>query len=102
MAELAPLVTYFNSGDFLVFTVENTRWGDVNGISVPFEGNFMGYVVAYCLSNLLGMYAPDVVAKYQADMQRHLFAAIKLIYEKVPPASNSESYSDVRSTVTLD
>lgn len=102
VSNLEPLVTYYNSGDFLVFSVDNPRWGMSDGISVPFEGNFMGYVVAYCLYSLLGMYAPDSGARYQADMQNHLAAAQRLIYTKVAPTSSGDELKDMKGAMYLD
>ncbi len=101
--ELAPLITYYNSGDFLVFMVKNTRW-DENGTSqtVPFEGNFMGYMVAYVANAVLGMNYPELAKKYAVDMTNHLNAAIKLIYMKTPPRTSGKTLEDMTGEVKLD
>lgn len=100
VGELAPLVTYYNSGDFLVFKVENTRWANnTNSISNPFEGNFMGYTVAYIANAVLGMNYPDLAKKYETDMQRHLEAAIKLIFIKQPPAATEKGVPDMAGEI---
>lgn len=56
VAELAPQVTYYKNGDAMVIKFENSRWADgEDSITVPFEGNFMGYVIAYVSNAVLGM-----------------------------------------------
>lgn len=93
-AELAPFITYYNSGDFLVFTIKNTRWADSeDSVTVPFEGNFMGYTVAYVANAVLGMTYPELAKKYGEDMVNHLNAAIKLVYIKKLPNEGSSAYS---------
>lgn len=102
-SELAPLVTYYNSADFLVFKITNSRWTDSeNSVSVPFEGNFMGYTIAYVANAILGMNYPDIAKKYSEDMVNHLNAAIKLVYIKKEPDKPSETLADMTGEVQLD
>lgn len=101
--ELAPLVTYYNSGDFLTFKVKNTRWADDDtGITVPFEGNFIGYCIAYTANAVLGMTYPELSKKYGDDMTNHINAAIKLVYIKNEPSFDSRSLSDVNGAMYND
>ncbi len=103
VGELAPLVSYYNSGDFLVFVVSNSRWAkDANGINVPFEGNFMGYVVSYVTNSVLGMNYPELAKKYETDMQRHILAAQNLVFIKQPPTVSSAKYEDVKGECEID
>jgi len=100
---LTPFVTQYSSGDFLIFILENTRWADNNnGITVPFEGNFMGYAVAYVANALLGMNYPELAKKYADDMQRHLESAINLIFYKTPPKVSSANYEDVKGSCEIN
>ncbi len=93
-SELAPFITYYNNGDFLMFTVKNSRWADgVDGVSVPFEGNFMGYTIAYVANAVLGMTHPDLAKKYADEMENHLNAAVKLFYVKKLPDEGSNPFS---------
>lgn len=102
-SELAPLVTYYNSGDFLVFTINNSRWADSeDSISVPFEGNFMGYTIAYVANAILGMNYPDLAKKYGNDMVSHLEASIKLVYIKKPPLSSGKTLKDINGEMCND
>ncbi len=102
-AELAPLITYYNSGDFLVFTIHNSRWADSeDSISVPFEGNFMGYTIAYVANAILGMTYPDLAKKYGDDMTNHLNAAIKLVYVKKQPTASGKTLADMTGTMYND
>lgn len=103
VAELAPQVTYYKNGDAMVIKFENSRWADgENGITVPFEGNFIGYVIAYVSNAVLGMTEPDLAKKYAEDMANHIAAAIKLIYHKTPPASSNMSLADMTGEVIID
>lgn len=103
VAELAPQVTYYKNGDAMVIKFENSRWADgENGITVPFEGNFIGYVIAYVSNAVLGMTEPDLAKKYATDMANHIAAAIKLIYHKTPPASSNMSLADMTGEVIID
>lgn len=103
VGELAPLVSYYNSGDFLIFTVSNSRWAkDANGVNVPFEGNFMGYVVAYVTNGVLGMNYPELAKKYEVDMQRHILAAQNLVFIKQPPSVSSAKYEGVNGTCEIN
>lgn len=103
VAELAPQVTYYKNGDAMVIKFENSRWADgEDGITVPFEGNFMGYVVAYVSNAVLGMTEAELAQKYAADMANHIAAAIKLIYHKTPPASNNKSLADMIGEIIID
>lgn len=102
-AELAPLVSYYNSADFLVFNIKNSRWADSeDSVSVPFEGNFMGYTIAYVANAILGMNYPDLAKKYGDDMTNHLNAAIKLVYIKKEPNNPSKTLVDMKGEVELD
>lgn len=103
VGELAPLITFYNSGDFLVFKVKNTRWADnTDSVTVPFEGNFMGYVVAYVANAVLGMNYPELAKKYAEDMQNHLKAAVNLVYVKQPPKVSTAKYEDVNGECEID
>lgn len=102
-AELAPLITYYNSGDFLVFKIKNSRWADSeDSVSVPFEGNFMGYTVAYVANAILGMSYPDLSKKYGDDMVSHLNAAMKLVYIKEEPEKSGSTIADMTGEVELN
>ncbi len=103
VAELAPLVTYYNSGDFLVFEINNSRWADSeDGVSAPFEGNFLSYTVAYVANAILGMTYPDLAKKYDSDMANHLNAAIKLVYIKNPPAESERTLASMDGSMYDD
>jgi hypothetical protein len=103
VAELAPQVTYYKNGDAMVIKFENSRWADgEDGITVPFEGNFMGYVIAYVSNAVLGMTEVELAQKYAADMANHIAAAIKLIYYKTPPASSNKSLADMTGEIIID
>lgn len=102
VGEMAQLVTYYDNGDFLTFMIENTRWaGSENGITVPFEGNLMGYVIAYVAYNVMGMNYPDLAKKYESDMTNHLNAAIKLVFAKTKPTSSGKRLSEMVGGMTL-
>ncbi len=102
VGELSPLLTYYSTGDFLVFKLENTRWADsTTSLTVPFEGNFMGYVVAYVANAILGMNYPNLAKKYAEDMQRHVEASMKLVYSKTPPKVSSAKYEDVKGSCEI-
>lgn len=102
VGEMAQLVTYYDNGDFLTFMIENTRWaGGENGITVPFEGNLMGYVIAYVAYNVMGMNYPDLAKKYGNDMTNHLNAAIKLVFAKTKPTSSEKRLSEMVGGMTL-
>ena len=102
-AEMAPLVTYYDNGDFLVFKVKNTRWADnENGLSVPFESNFMGYTVAYVANAVLGMNYPELAKKYSEDMVNHLNAAIRLVYIKKPPTASGKKWTSMEGEMYDD
>lgn len=103
VAELAPQVTYYKNGDAMVIKFENSRWADgEDGITVPFEGNFIGYVISYVSNAVFGMTEPDLAKKYATDMANHIAAAIKLIYHKTPPASSNMSLADMTGEVIID
>ena len=103
VAELAPQVTYYKNGDAMVIKFENSRWADGEaGITVPFQGNFMGYVIAYVSNAVLGMTESELAQKYAADMANHIAAAIKLIYHKTPPASSNKSLADMTGEIIID
>lgn len=98
--EMSPLITYYNSGDFLIFTLTNSRWANgTDGRTVPFEGNFMGYVVAYVANAILGMNYPELAKKYESDMTNHLNAAIKLIYIKKEPSVSKNTLADMTGEI---
>lgn len=102
-SELAPFITYYNNGDFLMFTVKNTRWAETtDSVSVPFEGNFMGYTIAYVANAVLGMTHPDLAKKYGDDMTNHLNAAVKLFYVKKLPNEGSSPFSMKATLEMLD
>lgn len=101
VGELSPLVSLYDSGEFLTFTVENTRWNG-DGLTAPFEGNFMGYMVAYVANGILGMNYPELAKKYAEDMTNHLQAAIKLIFIKNPPKKSDKTIVDMIGEVTLE
>lgn len=102
-AELSPLLVYYNSKDTLVFKVRNLRWTDGdNGVTVPFEGNFIGYVNAYVANAILGMTYPELAKKYGEDMANHLSAAIKLIYIKRQPTNSYKTLEDMKGEVILN
>lgn len=103
VAELAPQVTHYKNGDAMVIKFENSRWADgEDSITVPFEGNFMGYVIAYVSNAVLGMTEAELAQKYAADMANHIAAAIKLIYHKTPPASSNKSLADMTGEIIID
>ena len=92
--EMAQLVTYYDSGDFLTFKISNSRWaGTETSVTVPFEGNLIGYVVAYVENAVLGMNYPDLAKKYESDMTNHLNAAIKLVFVKTEPENSGGGYN---------
>ena len=99
---MAQLVTYYDSGDFLTFKINNSRWaGTETSVTVPFEGNLIGYVVAYVANAVLGMNYPDLAKKYESDMTNHLNAAIKLVFVKTEPANSGGGYN-IDGTSTLE
>ena len=101
VGEMAQLVTYYDSGDFLTFKIKNSRWaGTETSVTVPFEGNMIGYVVAYVSNAVLGMNYPDLSKKYESDMINHLNAAIKLVFVKTEPANSGGGYN-IDGTSTL-
>ena len=103
VAELVPQVTYYKNGDAMVIKFENSRWADGEaGITVPFQGNFMGYVIAYVSNAVLGMTEAELAQKYASDMANHIAAAIKLIYHKTPPASSNKSLADMTGEIIID
>ena len=94
VGEMAQLVTYYDSGDFLIFKINNSRWAVTEtSVTVPFEGNLIGYVVAYVANAVLGMNYPDLAKKYESDMTNHLNAAIKLVFVKTEPANSGGGYN---------
>ena len=100
--EMAQLVTYYDSGDFLTFNINNSRWaGTETSVTVPFEGNLIGYVVAYVSNAVLGMNYPDLAKKYEGDMTNHLNAAIKLVFVKTEPSNSGGGYN-IDGTSTLE
>ena len=102
VGEMAQLVTYYDSGDFLTFKISNSRWaGAETSVTVPFEGNLIGYVVAYVANAVLGMNYPDLAKKYESDMTNHLNAAIKLVFVKTEPESSGGGYN-IDGTSTLE
>ena len=102
VGEMAQLVTYYDSGDFLTFKISNSRWaGTETSVTVPFEGNLIGYVVAYVANAVLGMNYPDLAKKYESDMTNHLNAAIKLVFVKTEPANSGGVYN-IDGTSTLE
>lgn len=103
VGEMEKLITYYNYEDFLVFEIRNTRWAnDKTSITVPFEGNFIGYVVAYVGNAVLGMNYPELAKKYAEDMGNHLKAAIKLVYYKQEPKKSRKTLADMKGEVVLD
>lgn len=103
VGEMERLITYYSYEDFLVFEIKNTRWAnDKTSITVPFEGNFMGYVVAYVGNAVLGMNYPELAKKYAEDMTNHLNAAIKLVYYKQEPNKSRKTLADMKGEVVLD
>ena len=103
VGEMAQLVTYYDSGDFLIFKINNSRWeGTETSVTVPFEGNLIGYVVAYVANAVLGMNYPELAKKYESDMTNHLNAAIKLVFHKTPPASSNISLTDMTGEIIID
>lgn len=99
VSEMCQLVTYYDSGDFIIFTVKNTRWAEP--VAIFFEGNFMGYVVSYIANAVIGMNYPDLAKKYETDMQKHLAAALKCVYNKEPPSSSNRVIPDMVGEVEL-
>ena len=94
VGEMAQLVTYYDSGDFMTFKINNSRWeGTETSVTVPFEGNLLVYVVAYVANAVLGMNYPDLANKYKSDMTYHLNAAIKLVFVKTEPANSGGGYN---------
>lgn len=99
VSEMPNTLTYYDSGDFLIFVVKNTRWTDA--LSVVFEGNFMGYAVSYVADAVLGMNYPDLAKKYALDMQNHINAAIKCVYNKEQPSDSGKTYQDMKGEIEL-
>ena len=102
VSEMTELVTYYGSEDFLVFKITNSRWGASDGVCIPFEGNFMGYTVAYVANAILGMNYPELAKKYAVDMTNHLAAAIKLVYTKQPPATGEIDYEEISAIKKIE
>jgi hypothetical protein len=98
--ELAPKVNTFSIGSGVEIHIDSTRIN--SGCSEAFKEDFQGYVQAYVLNAILEMNYSDLAKKYAVDMERHLQAAVKLIYTKEPPSKSGSTLVNMNGSVTLD
>lgn len=101
LGELSPMVAGhdYTNGKSVTFTSNR-----INATKEKnFELNLRGFVVSYVLMkalNISGLVNEEKEA--EADMQRHLTAAIKLIYDKTPPSASTKSLNDMTGSIELD
>ena len=101
LGELSPIVTGYTEGDQTVIRWEATRVND--GMTSAFEKNLRSFVVAYVKNEALGVsLSAEAQKNADADMQRHLQAAINLVYAKTAPTVSSAKYEDVKGSCEIN
>jgi hypothetical protein len=90
VGQLADVVTITLINGSYNVTFANSRWtGGVNkaDFTPSFNDAFTRFVVAYTVSQVLSMYAPEYAKKYDADASNVLVTLKQLVFTKQPPDS---------------
>lgn len=90
VGQLADVVTITLINGSYSVTFSNSRWtGGVNkaDFTPSFNDAFTRFVVAYTVSQVLSMYAPEYAKKYDADVTNCLVSLKQLVFTKQPPGN---------------
>lgn len=101
LGEMSPLVSGSKDGDLVTVIFNSKRVNETK--QETFEMNLKSFVVEYVLVKALdfsGLF--DEKKEAEADMQRHLSAAIKLIFTPDPPEQSGKTLLDMKGEVILD
>ncbi len=107
VSELSPLLASYDGENIAdpsgtaSFSITTTR-SDDKSFTQAFFDNYIGFLISYIANAVLGMNYPELSKKYEADMQNHLQAAIRMIYYKEPPAKASSTMTDCEGSVSLE
>ena len=88
VGQLADVVTITLINGSYNVTFANSRWtgGENKADFTPsFNDAFTRFVVAYTVSQVLSMYAPEYAKKYDADVTNCLVSLKQLVFTKQPP-----------------
>lgn len=98
VGNLAPLVSnYVDDTDNVQFVFNKTRISTAKADA--FSSNFKSYVVASVAYDVLTTTSPEMARKYADDMTNHMNAAIKLVFDKMPPEHSQKTLKDMTGSV---
>lgn len=96
--ELAPVVrTYIDSSLPASVTFNVTRLNE--GHKNAFESCFMGYVRAYTTYMVLTLSSTEQAKVYSDEANTLLKSAIKLVFDKTPPATSVKTLKDMTGSI---
>lgn len=101
LGEMSPIVSGSNDGDTVIVTFHSNRVNETK--QQAFEMNMQSFVVEYVLVKALD-FSGFIEEKKEAesDMQRHLNAAVKLIFTSDAPEQGDKNLSDMTGEVIFD
>lgn len=98
VGNLAPLVNnYVDDTDDVQFIFNKTRVDTAKADA--FCRNFKSYVVASVAYDVLSTTSPEMARKYADDMTDHMNAAIKLVFDKMPPSHSPKTLNDMTGSI---
>ena len=101
VGNFSPLIAgYTDNTDAGVFTYQRNRVSE--GKANAFCSLFKSYVVDYVAYSVLSMTYADSARKYADDMTNHVVSALKLIFQKDAPTSDSKTMEDMTGEVILN
>ena len=101
LGEMAPIVSGSKDGDLVTVVFNSKRTNEAK--KQGFEMNLQSFVTEYVLVKALDFSgAVEEKKEAEADMQRHLSAAIKLMFTPDPPEQCGKTLLDMKGEVILD
>lgn len=101
LGEISPIVSGSKSGDTVTVVFNMKRINEAKRQS--FEMNLQSFVTEYVLVKALDFSGSiEEKKEAEADMQRHLNAAIKLVFTPDPPERCDKTLLDMTGEVILD
>ena len=101
LGELSPLVEGYTNESSISVELRLTRCS--SGKKNAFVGNMKDFVVSYAINKALGLSGNVEAQKNcETDMQRHLQAAVKLVFSKDAPESSGKKLSDMQGGISFE
>lgn len=101
LGEMAPIVSGSKDGDLVTVVFNPKRINEAK--QQCFEMNLQSFVTEYVLVKALDFSgAVEEKKEAETDMQRHLSAAIKLMFTPDPPEQSGKTLLDMTGEVILD